>query len=175
VAENDTRGRLTERAVKQKMAARSAPWAKDPVFQSEFKRWNKILADSGLDDIESHPATKGGDPTNTPFLKRHYLESRKKYLRGVHTGNAEFFRLVGEWTGQARFRSLRERWAWGLMSAGVSQRAAATKYRVPVGRMAKQIGLMLAAARVVVREESASDEGLSWDEQIDALIDAEDE
>lgn len=167
--------RLTEAQVKKKMATSAPPWERDPAFQAEFRRWNKILASSGLADIESHAATKGGSSTSTPFIKGHYLETRAAVMRGALGGKREFYALAEEWVELATYRSLRERWAWGAVARGESIRAAGKRFRCPDGRLRLQSQLMLAFAKDRAAKEGAADPtlDLEWQDAVDALIDGE--
>jgi hypothetical protein len=175
MAEHDSRPRLRERDVRRKMAATTAPWLKDPKFLAEWKRWNKVLADSGLDDIEQHSASLGGDPTSTPYIKGHYLAARTASMRGALGGGAEFYRIAGEWMERTRFKTLRERLGWGMLANGYSARAVARRFGFPVGRMAKQIELMLEDARIRAAQEGAEDPtlDLEWYEMVDAMVDGD--
>jgi hypothetical protein len=78
------------------------------------KIWYKKLKDTGFQDIEP--------PTDrlavNSYLDGHYLEARKRLLRGTETGKSEVFRLAERWVQEEKFRSRADRIAFLLWSRG---------------------------------------------------------
>lgn len=76
------------------------------------REWYARLADMGFEDIEVY------DKNHNTFLRNHYMEVRKKVVRGVLSGSAELMRLAEEWLDVERWPTRNERWRWAAMAKG---------------------------------------------------------
>lgn len=113
-----------------------APWATDPAFKALLRKWNGILRRSGLHDIEHQPnPTMGGLENETCFIHHHAVETMRQVRRGEENGSREFYAMAQEYTHLARFKSLRERFAWHLHTMGFPAAATAKQLGVAVNRM----------------------------------------
>lgn len=113
-----------------------APWAHDPEFRKLLRKWNGVLARTGLRDIECQPnPTMGGLETETSYLWHWQGETARQVTLGARSGGREFYQMAQEWLDRARWKSLRERMAWLAHSCGVGATPAAKDRGVPPGRM----------------------------------------
>lgn len=85
-----------------------------PEFATLQSEWYDKLEAVGFQDIEPRPERL----LVNSYLKGHYIEARKRAVRGVMTGKAELFRLAERWIDIHRWGRRIDRWAWACWMSG---------------------------------------------------------
>lgn len=100
------------------------PFTDDPKVAALQAEWYRRLADTGFVDIEPPP----DNIKRNSYLRDHWIETKKRVVRGVETGKAELFRLAFAWLDVPVWKTRTERWAFAAWTSGFDFREIAARW-----------------------------------------------